>query len=63
VHNDIEKRNYCKDRVLNVLCGVPKIWKPKKNVGDIKNGKIRLSKYHIKMMGLSAVYCCTLQIN
>jgi len=39
VHNDIEKRNYCKDRVLNVLCGVPKIWKPKKNLGNINKWK------------------------
>jgi len=35
VHKDIKKKNYWKDRVLNVLCGVPKIWKPKQNVGDI----------------------------
>jgi hypothetical protein len=39
VHNDIEKRNYWKDRVLNVLCGVPKTWKPKQNVGDINKWK------------------------
>ncbi|KAL5236051.1 hypothetical protein ACI65C_003461 [Semiaphis heraclei] len=39
VHTNIEKRNYWKDRVLNVLCDVPKTWKPKQNVGDINKWK------------------------